>query len=112
MTDRPERKPYQLCTVQFLTFKPSVGGVVNTTDVDVRTVQWWVPQVTDDAVANDQRAVEAAIKLTRGRFDVLGVVGAGMTDQIESTICNQPARPGTQRLSLADAAGLRESHDA
>lgn len=95
-----DRLPFQLCNVQFITYAPSTGGVVNTTDLVSRNVQWWVPQPVDDSYANTARGVEAAITMTRKRFEVIAVVGAVMTDQIESTIENQPRR-------FPDDVGLR-----
>ena len=84
-----------LAEVQFLTWAPSQGGQINTTQIMAASVNVWVNHPEDARYAAEERGAEHAIAVAKSvlaaqRVDVLSIVLARVTQQAESTIINQP----------------------
>lgn len=84
-----------LAHVRLLTWVPSTGGRVNTTDKHVIGVSVWVNSPGDDRYKPEDRGGEQAVaiakrKLASEGIEWLALMGVELTDMPESMIVNQP----------------------
>lgn len=101
------RRPRVLCHVQFLTWVPSDGGRINTTDKHVIGLDAWV-DTPGEASASPALAStclgEQAIQVIKTQvaaagIEWLGLVGLTVSEQRDTTIVNQPARSLSDRVA-------------
>lgn len=97
-TTPPKRRPRVLCHVQFLTWVPSSANRINTTDKHVIGLDAWVDTPDDNTTParafqylGEQAIAIVKAKAAAGGIDFLGLVGLTVSEQMDTTIANQPA---------------------